>query len=127
MTEGNVIGINICKRLNALGMNQRMLAEHVGVTEQSISRYVSGDRIPKATILLKIAKELQTTPSELMGEMLIGDPKVMFSQTKFVIKTFASQWTKAEKAMLMVELLGWAEEDECEKLVKKGDKEVYGF
>ena len=40
MTEGNVIGTNICKRLNALGMNQRMLAEHVGVTEQSISRYV---------------------------------------------------------------------------------------
>ena len=82
---------------------------------------MNGDRIPKATILLRIAKELQTTPSELMGEVLIGDPKVMFSQTKFVIKTFASQWTKAEKAMLMVELLGWAEEEECEKLATKGD------
>lgn len=40
------------------GISQRKLAELVGVTEVSMSRYVNGDRVPKAPIAIKIADVL---------------------------------------------------------------------
>ena len=89
MADENVLGANIYKRMNALGINQRTLAGRIGVTEVSVSRYINGERTPKAPILIKIAKELKTTPTELMGETLDGDARVMFNNAKFIIKTFA--------------------------------------
>lgn len=118
MTNENVLGVNISKQMDALGMNQRTLAEKIGVTEVSVSRYINGERIPKAPILIKIAKELKTTPTELMGETLNGDARVMFNNAKLIIKTFASQWTRAEKVILFFELLGWNDEGE---LATKGN------
>ncbi|MDO4649391.1 MAG: helix-turn-helix transcriptional regulator [Eubacteriales bacterium] len=59
---------NIEKYLDAKGMTQRELAEKVGTTETSISRYVSGERIPKAPMCIKIAKALDTDV-----EMLFAD------------------------------------------------------
>lgn len=40
------------------GMTQRELAEKTGLTEASISRYVSGQRVPNAESLMKICEAL---------------------------------------------------------------------
>lgn len=56
----------ISRFLKENGMSQRELAKKVGVTEVSMSRYISGDRVPKGPIVAKIAKELGTTVEYLM-------------------------------------------------------------
>ena len=54
-------------QLDKKGMTQRELAEKIGATEVSVSRYVSGQRIPKATVLLKIAMALGVSTDYLLG------------------------------------------------------------
>ena len=45
------IGARILTLLKQNGMTQRELANEIGVTETSISRYISGQRVPKANIV----------------------------------------------------------------------------
>lgn len=49
---------NIGEILKKKGITQKELAKLIGVTEASVSRYVSGDRIPKGTTCIQIAKIL---------------------------------------------------------------------
>ena len=60
------IGDNIDRYLKRAGMTQRMLAAYADITEVSISRYISGDRAPRATVLYKISKALNCTMEDLM-------------------------------------------------------------
>lgn len=65
--KGAVIGKRIKAALDAKGMTQRELAKKIRVTEVSVSRYITGDRIPRATILIDIAKVLDVSIDYLMG------------------------------------------------------------
>ena len=53
--------------LNKNNMTQRELAYRVGITEVSLSRYISGDRIPKGPIISSIANVLHTTTDYLLN------------------------------------------------------------
>ena len=53
--------------LKQRGLSQRDLAEMVDLTPAAISRYVSGERRPKAIIVAKIAKTLGVQPEDLTG------------------------------------------------------------
>lgn len=48
-------------------MNQRQLAETVGVAEATISRYLKGTRIPNLDVLLDLCDVLNVTPNDLTG------------------------------------------------------------
>lgn len=61
------IGARIKPMLEKRGMTQRDLAHKIGVTEVSISRYISGERMPKANIVVYIADALNTTTDYLLG------------------------------------------------------------
>ena len=54
----NNLGGRIANLLKKSGLTQRELANKVGVTEVSMSRYVSGGRIPKGPIIANIANAL---------------------------------------------------------------------
>ena len=54
--------IRISKRLT-----QKALAELVGVTRVTIARYEIGDRDPKGATLVRIARALGVTTSDLLG------------------------------------------------------------
>ena len=59
------------KTLNILkykGISQRELSEKVGCTEVSISRYISGERVPKGTIVVKIANALGVSTDYLLDK-----------------------------------------------------------
>ena len=86
-------------------MSQRMLADKVGVSEVSMSRYVNGTRTPRGRILIKIAKALMTTPEYLTGIDGMKNPDEAFAQTRMNIKTYASGWTKELKQELINEIL----------------------
>ena len=57
----NDLGKRISELLIKNGLTQRELAKIVGVTEVSMSRYISGDRTPKGPIVANIATALHTT------------------------------------------------------------------
>lgn len=66
------------KRLQLLldenNINQKELAKKVGVTEVTISRYMTGERKPRIDIANKIAEILGTTTDYLMGASDVRDP-----------------------------------------------------
>lgn len=66
MNENN-LGGRIADLLKKSGLTERELADKVGVTEVSMSRYISGDRIPKGPIIVNIANALHTTSDYLLG------------------------------------------------------------
>ena len=66
MNENN-LGGRIADLLKKSGLTQRELADKVGVTEVSMSRYISGDRTPKGPVIANIANALHTTSDYLLG------------------------------------------------------------
>ena len=50
--------------------NQKELAEEVGVTQQMISLYEQGIKVPSLAVAVKIAQTLGTTCEELVGDSL---------------------------------------------------------
>lgn len=60
-------GRRIKLALDANGMTQRELAKKIKVTEVSVSRYITGNRIPRAPILMEMARVLGVSCDFLMG------------------------------------------------------------
>lgn len=67
ISMGKELGNKILKLLNIQKMTQKDLAATLNTTEATISRYVSGDRDPKAEVLANIATALHTTSDYLLG------------------------------------------------------------
>lgn len=65
--NNNNLGNKINDLLKQSGLTQRELADKVGVTEVSMSRYISGDRTPKGPVIANIANALHTTSDYLLG------------------------------------------------------------
>lgn len=64
----NSISKKIEERIQELNISQRELAEKVGVTEATISRYIKGERTPRGDIIPKIASALKVTADYLVGD-----------------------------------------------------------
>ena len=60
-------GKRLASLLKARGMTQKQLAQRLGMSEITISRYVTGERQPSAEAVTNIARELGTTGDYLMG------------------------------------------------------------
>lgn len=52
--------------LEAKGMSQRELADKAGITEVSLSRYINGNRVPKAPVAMCIARALGVDIEEIV-------------------------------------------------------------
>ena len=103
----NILGSRISALLRKSGLTQRRLAEQVGVTEVSISRYVNGKRIPKGPIVVSIANALHTTVEDLMEkEAKESDPDFEYYRCKRAIACSAKHWSQKQKADLVDILFG---------------------
>ena len=112
MTQ-NIIGERIAGLLMEQGKTQRELAEQVGTTETSISRYIKGKRVPKGPILANIAKALHTTTDYLLGnEKDSNDPELEYNYTHRAIARNANRWSKKQKLYLVNALFENADESE---------------
>lgn len=60
-------GERLVLALDIRGMQQKELAEKSGLTEVTISRYISGSREPKAVNIIKICKALCVSSDWLLG------------------------------------------------------------
>ena len=100
------LGGRISELLEKLGMTQRELAETVGVTEVSMSRYIKGDRVPKGPIIANIAHALHTTTDYLLGKEADEDSELAYYQTQRAIARNAKNWSQKQKADLVNALFG---------------------
>ena len=127
MTQ-NIIGERIAGLLMEQGKTQRELAEQVGTTRASISRYIKGYRVPKGTILANIAKALHTTTDYLLGnEKDSNDPELEYNYTQRAIARNANWWSKKQKLDLVNALFENEEtvKDVFDTLTDKQKKCVY--
>jgi len=64
----NDFGIRLRKLRKQKRMTLDVLAEKSGTSKQVLSRYENGDRVPKISMVQKIANALGVSMSELVGE-----------------------------------------------------------
>jgi len=99
----NPLGTKITSLLQINGLTQRELADKVGVTEVSMSRYIKGDRIPKGPTIRNIAKALHVSTDYLLGhdDTEVNDPESAYYRTQRIIARNAKDWTQKQKADLV--------------------------
>jgi transcriptional regulator with XRE-family HTH domain len=70
---------------DAIGINQDELADDVGLSTSQISRFENGERDPRATEIVAMARRLKVTIDELMEAYLEpGDEELIPANTELV-------------------------------------------
>ena len=98
-------GERLSELLKEKSMQQQALAQKAGVTEAAVSHYVKGDRVPRASVMARIAEALGTTSDYLMNGAE-PDSKNEVAHAKRLIARNVKQMTKEEKMEIMSILLG---------------------
>lgn len=62
-----LIGARLAALLKERGMSQKELAEATNLTPAAISRYVNGERVPRAITIAALAKALGVKPADITG------------------------------------------------------------
>lgn len=99
------LGERLKELLEKKKMTQHELAERVGCTEAAISHYIKGDRIPRSSVLAKIAVTLDTT-SDYLSEGVPVDSRDELIYAKKLIARNAAKMTTAEKREILSILMG---------------------
>lgn len=89
--------------LKEQGMTQKELAARVGATEAAVSKYIKGEREPRAEILANIATVLHTTSESLLG--MKDGVKTPFGTIKALCAREAADMSQEEKNELIMTIL----------------------
>ena len=103
--EKSIFAKRLSNLLSEQRVSQKELAERVGVTEASISRYMNSDRIPKAEIIANIATALQTTSDYLLGTEEEGDLETDYPRIVRLIARNSANMSKEQKTAIIKALL----------------------
>lgn len=96
-------GERLLSQLQKQGITQKELAERINTTEATLSRYVSGNREPKADVLANIATALHTTSDYLLG---IEKDDFDFPKVERLLARNSASMTEKEKRILISALFG---------------------
>lgn len=96
-------GQRLLRLLNKQGMTQKELAERINTTEATLSRYVSGDREPKAEMLANIATALHTTSDYLLD---IERDEFNFPKVERLLARNSAKMSEKQKHKLISALFG---------------------
>ncbi|MBE6775607.1 MAG: helix-turn-helix transcriptional regulator [Ruminococcaceae bacterium] len=96
-------GERLWSLLQKQGITQKQLADRINTTEATLSRYVSGDREPKAEMLANIATALNTTSDYLLG---IEKDEFDFPRVERLLARNSSNMTDKERRALISALFG---------------------
>jgi len=94
--------------MNEKGINQKQLSKETGITESSISRYLSGERTPRIDIIMNFAEALGVNPDSLLNETSENDNA--YDSIAYAIARNGNKLSKDEQQKLINMLLG-KEED----------------
>lgn len=88
-------------------ISQKELAQLSGISESSISRYLSGSKEPRMDILANIAKAFNTTVSNLLGDDAYTPQYIdAFEETLAVVMRNKKKLDDQQKAELIKILFG---------------------
>ena len=97
------IGKRIAIELDKKGISQKQLSKRINLSEAVVSRYISGEREPRANVLANIATALNTTSDYLLG---IEEDEFNHPRIKRMIARNANKMSKEEKKELIDALFG---------------------
>lgn len=99
--------MNFIERVRSLmkekNMSQKELAEKAGITEASMSKYLSGERTPRVDVIVNLANALETTTDYLLGND-VNDCR-SFIETKALLARSKKDLTADQKNSLIKFLL----------------------
>ena len=95
------LGNKITHLLKERRMTQKELANKIGITEVTLSRYINGNGIPKSSVLINIANTLHTTPNYLLGIEEKSDFENEYKQIQELISRNTKYMTKKQKTKLV--------------------------
>jgi len=95
-----LIGTKLAALLGVRGMSQRELAEAAGLTPASVSRYVNGEREPRAPTIAALADVLGVSPSDIIGT---PDEQELDTAIRLVARN-ADRLSEAQRAVLIAAL-----------------------
>lgn len=98
------IGNRISYLLNKNGISQKELADRINISESVVSRYISGEREPKANVIANLATAFRTTSDYLLG--IEEDDNFSQPRIKRMIARNADNMTVEEKRELINALFG---------------------
>ena len=97
--------MRLSETLKKKGMQQQELAQKAGVTEAAVSHYIKGDRIPRASVLARIAEALETSTDYLVNGVET-DAQGEINTARRLLARNVHQMSKEEKMAIMSILLG---------------------
>lgn len=97
------LGKRLLSQMKKQGISQRQLADRLNTTEASLSRYVNGDREPKADMLANIATALHTTSDFLLG---IEKDDFDFPKVERLLARNSATMSEKQKRALISALFG---------------------
>lgn len=103
MNRKQELGARIARLLSEQNITQKELAVRVGATEAAISKYIKGEREPRAEILANIATVLKTTSEALLG--MDEGVKTPFGTVKAFCARAAADMSQEEKNELIMTIL----------------------
>jgi len=98
--------IRVKKLMNEKNISQRELANLSGISESSISRYLSGDLKPRMDILSNISKVFGVSSSYLLGEEEIKLKADAYEETLCVVTRNKAKLTEQQKTEIIKILFG---------------------
>lgn len=90
-------GIKLTALLKERGMSQKELAEAASLTPASVSRYVNGEREPRALTVAALAEVLGVKSSDIIGTT---DEQEMNTAIRLLVRN-AGKLTEAQRAELI--------------------------
>lgn len=90
-------GIKLAALLKERGMSQKELAEAASLTPASVSRYVNGEREPRALTVAALAEVLGVKPSDIIGTT---DEQEMNTAIHLLVRN-AGKLTEAQRVELI--------------------------
>ncbi len=81
-------------------MSQKDLAEATNLTPAAVSRYVNGERVPRAITVASLAKALEVKPADITGT---ADEQETDDAVRLIARN-ASSLTEAQRAELIAAL-----------------------
>lgn len=97
------LGERLFNLLQKQGITQKQLADRLNTTEATLSRYVNGDREPKADMLANIATALNTTSDYLLG---IEKDEFDFPKVERLLARNSATMSEKQKRALISALFG---------------------
>lgn len=96
----NLFSDRLKEALSLNNMTQKELAEKTGLTVASISRYITGTRVPSASVIRDVAVALNVTTDYLLGlSTVVTKPDVCMSELETFCKEQLDFWEKKNVRM----------------------------